>query len=338
MKKFVPSAVFGLLGALNLWGAIDGVVTNRTTGKPAAGVNIALLKPGAQGMQTLGATVSDSTGHFVFENDQPGGGPQLLQASYKGVTYNKLLTPNISTSNVDLDIYEVTKSPAGAKIIEQMLVLEPSSSQLTAEETVVIRNDTTTTYNNEALGALLFYLPPAANGQVKVSAQGPQGMPLPRAAEKTDKDDVFKVNFPIKPGETQIQVAYVLPVGSPLTFRGRMVSIQGMPTSPLRLVVPPGVILAGSDVERIATEPRTQATIYGIKTAAGFSVEVAGRGSLRGDDQASAADGNESPSITQGQPRIYRHLPWLLALALSILAAGFAILFRSSPVRSPYQK
>jgi hypothetical protein len=337
MKKFVLSATLAMSGALTLLASIDGTVMNHTSGKTASGVSITLLKPGAQGMQTLGVTVSDAAGHFLFENDQPGGGPQLLQASYKGVTYNKLLTPNAPTSSVELDIYESTKSPAGAKIIEQMLVLEPAFNQLTAEETVVIRNDTTITYNNNALGALLFYLPPAANGQVRVSAQGPQGMPLPRAAEKTDKNDIFKVNFPIKPGETQIQVTYVLPVGSPLTFRGRMVAVKGMPTSPLRLVVPPGVLLAGNDVERIATEPSTQATIYGIKVAEDFSVEVAGRGSLRGD-QTSSRDESESPSITQGQPQVYRHMGWLFALAMSILAVGFAALFRSSPVRSPYQK
>jgi hypothetical protein len=338
MKKFVHSAILTLLGAANLLASIDGAVMNRTSGKAASGVSITLLKPGAQGMQTLGSTISDSAGRFVFEKDQPGGGPQLLQASYKGVTYNKLLTPNLPTSNVDLDIYEPTKSPAIAKIAQHMLLLEPSSSQLAVDETVVIQNGTATTYNNDALGALQFYLPPAANGQVRVSAQGPQGMPLPRPAEKTDRNDVFKVNFPVKPGETQIQVTYVLPVGSPLTFRGRVVNIKGMPSGPLRLVVPPGVILAGNDVEKIATEPRSQAAIYNVKPAGDFSVEVAGRGSLRGGTETASSDDNESPPVTEGPPHIYQHLPLLIALAISILAVGFIVLYRSSPVRSPYQK
>jgi hypothetical protein len=338
MKKFIYSSALGVVGAINLLASIDGTVVNRTSGKPASGVSVTLLKPGAQGMQTLGNTVSGSTGHFVFEKDQPGGGPQLLQASYNGVNYNKLLTPNMQTSNVELDIFDTTKSPAVAKIAQRMLVLEPSSSQLAVDETVVLQNDTHTTYNNDALGALRFYLPPAANGQVRVNAQGPQGMPLPRPAEKTGQNDVFKVNFPIKPGETQIQVAYVLPVGSPLTFRGRVVNIKGMQSGPLRLIAPPGVILAGNDVERIATEPRSQATIYNVKPAADFSVEVAGRGSLRGGEETASPDDSESPPIRQDQPQIYRHLPWLVALALSILAIGFVALYRSSPVRSPYQK
>jgi hypothetical protein len=338
MKKFAYSAALVAATALRLAASIDGTVVNRTSGQAGAGVTVTLLKPGAQGMQTLGSTTTDAAGHFGFEKDQPGGGPQLLQASYKGVTYNKLLTSNMPTANVELDIYEATKSSAIAKVAEQMLLLEPSSSRVSVNETVVLQNDSKTTYNNDALGAVRFYLPPAANGQVRVNAQGPQGMPLPRPAEKTDQADIFQVNFPVKPGQTQIQVAYVLPVGSPLTFRGRVANVKGMQGGPLRLVAPPGVILAGGDVERIGTEPRTQATIYNIKPTGDFSVEVAGTGSLRGGEEAAPADDNESPPVTEGRPRIYKHLQWLIALALSILAVGFVVLFRTSPVRSPYQK
>jgi hypothetical protein len=338
MKKFVYSCGLVLLAAVKLAASIDGTVVNRTTGKAGAGVGVTLLKPGAQGMQTLGSTSTDAAGRFIFEKDQPGGGPQLLQATYKGVTYNKLLTPNMPTASVELDIYEATKSPAVAKLSEQMLLLEPSSSRVSVDQTVVIQNDSSTTYNNDALGAIRFYLPPAANGQVRVSAQGPQGMPLPRPAEKTGQNDVFQVNFPVKPGQTQIQVSYVLPVGSPLTFRGRVVNIEGMQAGPLRLVVPPGVLLAGKDVDKVGTEPRTQASIYNVKPAGDFSVEVAGTGSLRGGEETAAADDNESPPVTEGRPQIYKHLPWLIALALSVLALGFAVLFRSSPVRSPYQR
>jgi hypothetical protein len=338
MKKFVCSCAL-LAVAASAWASIDGTVVNRTSGKPAAGVSITLLKPGAQGMQTLGTSLSDSSGHFAFENDQPGGGPQLLQASYKGVNYNKLLTPNLSTSNVELGIYEPTKSAAVAKIAQHMIVVEPSRNRVAVDETVLIQNDSKTTYNNDALGAMRFYLPPEAKGQVRVSAQGPEGMPLPRAAEKTEQSDVFKVDFAVKPGETQIQATYVLPVGSPLTFRGRVVNVKGMQAGPLRLVAPAGVIVSGKDVQQIGTEPRTQATIYNVTAAADFSVDVAGFGSLhRGEDSSSSDDDSESPKLTEARPRIYAHLAWLLALAMSILAVGFIALFRSSPMRSPYGK
>ena len=79
MKVFYP--VLCLVVALPLSAAIDGTVINRTTGKPQAGVSIALVKPGQGGMKTLGTTATDVSGHFAFAQDQPGGGPQLLQAT-----------------------------------------------------------------------------------------------------------------------------------------------------------------------------------------------------------------------------------------------------------------
>jgi 5-hydroxyisourate hydrolase-like protein (transthyretin family) len=62
-----------LATASALLASIDGTVVNRTTGKPQSGVSVMLVKPGQQGMQTLGTTITDSTGHFVFQNDRPGG-------------------------------------------------------------------------------------------------------------------------------------------------------------------------------------------------------------------------------------------------------------------------
>src|SRR5262249_21926519 len=157
------------------------------------------------------------------------------------------LTPNIPTSNVELEIYEATKSADVARVAQHMLVMEPSTSQFAVTENVIIQNDSKTNYNDEAQGELRFYLPPAANAQVRISAQGPQVMPLTRPAEKTKEKDIFKVSFPIKPGETQFEISYVLVAGSPQIFHGQVVNQNGMQAGPLRLVVPAGVTLEGKD-------------------------------------------------------------------------------------------
>ena len=319
------------------FGAIDGTVVNKTTGKVAANITITLVKPGQGGMRTLGTTVSDASGHFSFEHDEPGGGPQLLQAAFDGVNYNKLLTPVSPTSGVQLEVFDSTKSPSVVQSAQQFMVIEPDASKIVVDQTVIFQNQSTTTFNNEQTGAFRFYLPRAANGQVKVSVQGPQGMPLPRAAEKTDQPDVFKINYPVKPGETQFEINYVIPAGSPFTFRGRIVDMKGLNLGPLRLIAPNGVTLTSNDVQNIGVEPKTQATIYNVKVPS-FSVDIAGTGSLRPPettDSASAPD-PDSPSIVQGLPQIYQHLPWLAGIALGILAIGLVVLYRTSPVRSPY--
>ncbi|MBV8708574.1 MAG: carboxypeptidase regulatory-like domain-containing protein [Acidobacteriaceae bacterium] len=334
--KRVRTWVLLFAAVLPLSAAIDGTVVNRTTGKPQAGVSITLVKPGQGGMKTLGTTTSDAAGHFVFAQDQPGGGPQLLQANYAGVSYNKLMTPNIPTSGVELDVFETTKSPVVAQVAQNMLIIEPSRGDLTVSQTVLVQNDSNTTFHDPQQGDFLFYLPPAANGQVRINVQGPQGMPLPRPSERTKENGVLKVDFPIKPGQTQFEVSYVLPAGSPFAFRGRVVNVKGMPAGPLRLVAPSGVTLAGDDIQLVGTEPKTQATIYTVTARDLFSVNVTGIGSLRPPE--TAADESDSPPVTEGKPQIYAHLPWLVALAFTILGTGLLILFRTSPVGSPYRR
>ncbi|HLH03370.1 MAG TPA: hypothetical protein VKX25_11400 [Bryobacteraceae bacterium] len=334
MKFLTRLGFLVLSSSLAVFGAIDGTVVNATAGKPAGGVSVSLLKPGQNGMQPLGSTTTDAAGHFVFERDQPGGGPQLLQASFEGVNYNKLLTPNVPTSNVELDVYGSTQSTAVARIAERMLLIEPSTSQIAVSETVIVENNSKTTYNNSSLGGLLFFLPPAANGQVRVNVQGPQGMPLPRAAERTGEKDVYKVDFPIKPGQTEFEVSYVLPAGSPFTFRSRVVSVKGMAAGPLRLIAPSGVSLSGSDLQRVGVEPKTQATIYTVLAAGNYSAQITGTGALHQPEaEATEPDTNDQPQVTQGMPRVYQHLGWLLGLAFATLGIGLAVLYRTSPVR-----
>jgi len=342
MTNFVRTLALSFALSAPLLAAIDGTVVNGTTGKPQAGVSVTLLKPGAGGMQQLGSTQSDAAGHFRFDHDQPGGGPQLLQAHYKDVNYNKLLTPNVPTSGVDLEIYETTRSAGQTREAQHLMVVEPSTSQIAVNETLIIDNPSKTTYLNAAEGSMRFYLPPAANGQVRINAQGPGGMPLPQAPQKTDKANLYKVDFAIKPGQTEFQLTYVLPVGSPFTFRGEVAHVKGMQTAPLRLIAPEGVSLTGSDIERVGQEPTTRATIFTVAAARGFKVDITGTGSLPGSQGANASAGSsgsndesDQPRVTEGDPQIYRHLPWLVALALAILGLGLITLFRRSPVRLP---
>ncbi len=338
MNRFGLAFFVCCLFTVPSWAAIDGTVVNGTTGKPEPGVPVNLLKPGASGMQQLATVQSDNAGHFRFDKDQPGGGPQLLQARYKDVNYNKLLTPNIPTSGVDLQVYETTKSASQLRQAQHLMVLEPSSSEIAVNETVILDNPSKTTYENKSEGGLRFYLPPAANGQVRVTATGAQGMPLRQAPLKTEKSNIYKVDFAIKPGQTEFQLTYVLPAGSPFTFRGEIVNLKGMRASPLRLVAPEGVSLAGNEIERVGQEPTTHATIFNVIASGNFKVEITGKGSLPGAQSANtdaAAFGSsndaDQPQVTEGAPPIYKHLSWLVALALAILGLGLVTLFRSSP-------
>ena len=103
-----------------------------------------------------------------------------------------------------------------------------------------------------------------------------------------------------------------------------------MPQGPLRLVAPAGVTLAGKDIAALGTEPKTQATIYNVNAPDLFSVDISGTGSLHTDDTGGGGQDSDSPAVTQANPQIYKHLPWLVVLAFSVLGVGMVILFQNS--------
>lgn len=310
-----------LVTAISACAAIDGTVINKTTGKPQSGATVTLYKLSQAGPEQVESVKSDSQGKFHITKDAEGPGPRLVQASYADVTYNRILPPGSPSNDVTVDVYESSKQPGAAKVETRMMLIEPVRGELIVSESYVFRNDGKMSYNDPDGGTLKFYLPPAANGAVKVNGTAPQGMPVPQAADKTSTPNVYKVGFPIKPGETRIDVSYVLPFTAPGPFEGKILYKGG----PTRLVAPAGVTLKGDGVLSLGQEPRTQATIYEVKTN-DFKIEISGTGSLR---QAESSEEASGPSFEEIQPKVLGNMKWILALAFSILTLGFILLYRA---------
>ena len=151
-------------------------------------------------------------------------------------------------------------------------------------------------------------------------------MPIQRPAEKTNQANVYKVNYPIKPGETRFDLNYTVPVTSPLIFSGKILHAEGASD----LVIPSGVTVKGDNLDLAGQEPKTQANIYRIKGNE-YKVEVQGTGSLQPAAEASGSEeDNGSPTIQEVKPRIYDRLYWVLGIAFATLALGSVVLYRSS--------
>ena len=72
--------------------AVEGIVTNQTTGKPQAGASVTLIELGS-GMKTVATVQTDAAGKFTLPSDLAPGSPHLLQAQHQGVNYNQMLPP-----------------------------------------------------------------------------------------------------------------------------------------------------------------------------------------------------------------------------------------------------
>lgn len=305
--------------------AIDGVVTNATTGMPQAGVAINLVQPSQNGMVPLGETKTDAQGQFKIDKTIPPG-PGLLQATYEGTTYNQIITPGMPTTGIQVKVYDATNDPVVAIPVEHLILMEPSDTEIKISETFVFNNQTIRTFNDPAKGSLQVYLPEAAGGKAQAVITAPGGMPIPRTPTKAS-GGFYKIDYPIKPGETRMDVSYTVPAAQ--KFAGKVVPAPGG----VHLVTPFSVTLTGEGIESQGQEPQTQAHIYIIK-GADYKVSIDGVGALRPETPAAASDSGAngedtgSPKIEIASARIYSRLYWVLGLALGILAVGGAMLYR----------
>ncbi len=313
-----PTAL--LLLAMPVLAAVTGTVTNQTSGKPQPNVSVTLFKVGS-GMEPVQTVTSGPNGTFTI--DATPEGPHLLQAAWQDVTYNTMLAPGRPTTNLTLQVHDSTRNPQGVDAAQHMVLIEPSDASLSVTETLFVVNSTQATFNDSANGAFRFYLPAAANGDVRITISEPNALiPFQRPAEKTGQPDIYKVNFPIKPGETRFDIAYSLPKSE--TFSSRILHKTGA----TRLVAPQGVTLAGDGIESLGPEPRTQAQIYNVNKPE-YTVKITGAGALRSAEAAAPAEEeNNGASIEVIQPRLYDNLYAILGLALAILAIGFILMYR----------
>jgi hypothetical protein len=305
-----------------LLASVDGTVMNATTGKPQPSVIVTLVQPSERGMETIGSMKSDAGGIFKFDQNLPPG-PALLQAIYQGVTYTLVLPPSTPTTGVRVKVYDSSPKPGIAKVSQHMILIEPSATALDISETFLVENESTTTFQDPVNGSVQFYLPEAAGGKANVRITAPGGMPIERAAEKTAVKDVYKVAYPVKPGESRFDVSYSLPPTD--AFSSKILHADGV----TRLVTPASVTLEGEGLESLGQEPTTKAHIYNAATAA-YSLKITGTGSLRSQEAAAPEEDSGAPEIEEKPARIYTRMEWVLALAFAVLGLGGVLLYRKS--------
>lgn len=309
------------LAAVPVRAAIDGVVVNAATGRPTSGIEVSLVEAGAGGMKTVATQRSDANGKFNF-NEEPKG-PALLQGVYLGVTYSTVIQPGAPHTGLQLTIHGVTSRPGVAKLAQHMILLEPLADKLRVTETYLVRNETNETFADPSGGSLQFFVPEEGKAP-EVTVQS--GMvPVQREATETGRKRVFKIDYPMRPGETRVDVAYTMPPSG--EFKSRMLSPDGV----TRLVTPAGVTLKGAKIESLGQEPQTQANIYGVQGDT-IAAAIEGTGTLRGEGGQEA--GGSGPEIRQIRPRLYDRLYVILALSFGFLAAGFGLLFRRASGKS----
>jgi hypothetical protein len=322
-------------------GTLSGTVKNGTTGRPAAGVDVILIKLQG-GMQPVQQTKTDANGAFSFSDPTLGTAPMLVRVVYRGVNYHEPIPPGKSGANID--VYEPTDKASAFTVPNHAVIIQPHGNELLVGEEYIIANKTTPPVAfYKADGSFEFNVPPGSTFD-QASAWGAAGMPVVQTTIDKGKDQKA-VAFPFRPGESGVRVSYKLPYAGSATLK----NVSHYASEKLIIAAPPGVQISGEGIvaagqdqgmsifTRDNVAANTPVNILIAGTAAAAPAQSA-QSSPSGPGQA--GDPSQDPSINSradagasgGAPT---DAPTATAIAIParidsvkwILVAGFGVLF-----------
>jgi hypothetical protein len=186
---------------------LQGTVTNGTTGGSAAGVEVTLLSL-AQGMTETARAKTDTAGHFRI--DYPDAGmPHLVQVTHQGVNYFTMAAPG--TNSLQMQVYDSARKLEGITTTVEIMRLQSDGSALQVLDVYAVRNTSKPARTLVGDASYQISLP---HGAVldEAAARAPGGEPINAMPEPVKGgENRYAFNFPLRPGETQFQLAYHLP-------------------------------------------------------------------------------------------------------------------------------
>ncbi len=351
-----------LLFALPVFAAdsITGVVTNKTTNKPAAGDDVVLIRL-QQGMQESTRTKTDARGRFTLA--VPDEGIHLVRVTHDKANYFRPAPPG--TQSVEIDVYNAAAKVKGVTSEADVLRIQTDAGDksLKVVENFFVKNESTPPLTQFSDRPFEFVLPDGAivDGS---AALAPGGMPVQSAPIPLAEKGHYTFLFPIRPGETRFQVSYHIPYSGSFTFSPK----PSMPTDTVAVMMPKSMAFKAdtqAPYTSVAEEVTAQTYVArNVQPGQALSFTLSGAGQLPRDTQnpdqgagtqpasttpadsnaAAAVDSNGNPDTTKfggglGKPidQDAEHDPWakykwwiLGALAL-ILAGAAGILLRRPP-------
>jgi hypothetical protein len=194
-----------LLTSLASAQTLTGIVKNSTTGKPAAGDDVVLLKLG-QGMEEAGRTKADTNGKFSFKLDDAQS-PHLVRAIHQDVTYHRMAPPG--TTSVEVEVFDVGKKVDGIEVVADILRVEAQQGKMQVVREFGVQNSSKPPRTQMSERNLEFYIPDGAQLiPDSASATTESGNPLKSAPVPEGEKNRYSFIFPLRPGLTRFEVAY----------------------------------------------------------------------------------------------------------------------------------
>jgi hypothetical protein len=273
-----------LTGACAQAAQLTGTVTDKTTGKPAAGDVVALLDP-MSGMSELARATTDARGHYSLA--KTGSGPALLRATHQGAEY--FIAAPEGGAPGDIAVYDVAAKVQGVFTEADVLEIEAVNGQLRVAERYVVHNTSNPPTTQWSARSFEIVLPEQAVVE-GVQAQRPGGLPTSLKLDPDGPKGHYAFNFPIQPDDgdksTLFEINYELPYsGEKFTFRPQMT----LPTQSIGVLLPKSITFtagAGTVFQPVPQDPAIQ-TLVARNALPGKAIEftISGSGALPREDQ-----------------------------------------------------
>ena len=295
-RVVVVAVMVAAFSSFALAESITGVVTNKTTNKPAAGDDVVLIRL-QQGMQEASRTKTDSHGRFTL--DVPDQGIHLVRVTHDKANYFRPAPPG--TQSVEIDVYNAAAKVKGVAGEADVMRIQTDASgkALHVVENFFVKNESSPPLTQFSDRPFEFYLP--AGAVVEGSAAlAPGGMPVQASPVPLGDANHYAFIFPIRPGETRFQITYRLPYSGSLKFSPRV----GMPTDTIAIMMPKSMTFTGgaSTPYSAVTEETTAQTYVARSVAPSEPLDftVSGVGQMPRDTEAAATAGSDASGAASG--------------------------------------
>ncbi len=285
---FLAVALATMLSAFSSATTLSGSVTNATTGKPSAGDQVILIKLSA-GMEQVSQKKTDSQGKFSF-NIENGNSPYLVRAVHQGVTYHAAAPPG--TITVELKVYDAAPKLDGINVVADLMYVQASQGKLGITRVFAVDNSSQPPRTEMNDAPFEFYAPEGAEID-EAQAQTSGGQPVNVTPTPQADKGRYAFLFPLRPGQTQLQVTYHLNYSGKTTIDPHLI----YPLEHFVVIIPKSITFTPIEtgIYQTQTSPKQPDAIAAIasnaKPGQKLSFDISGEGMLQGQDQEASAGG-----------------------------------------------
>jgi hypothetical protein len=298
-RVVVIAAMLAAFSGFALADSITGIVTNKTTNKPAAGDDVVLIRL-AQGMQEASRTKTDAKGNFTLEVPNGDNGIHLVRVTHDKANYFRPAPPG--TQSVEVEVFNAAAKVNGVNSEADVMRLQTDESgkALHVVENFFVKNESSPPLTQFSDRPFEFYLPDGAVVEGS-AALAPGGMPVQASPVPLGEPNHYAFVFPIRPGETRFQITYHLPYNGSLKFAPRVM----MPTDTIAIMMPKSMTFTpGQSSPYSAVTEETTAQTYvarSVQPSQALNFTISGTGQMPRDAGAAAAAGGAASGDASSQ-------------------------------------